>query len=130
MDGDAGPPELRRCHVDELRGLFLFEALSDEQLGWLCREGRVESVEPSWVYREGERADDFYVLLEGSIVLTRRVGEDDVEVIRTDQRGAYARSDAGLFWRSGATGLPQLSASHGAVTVLRARSRQVRPPDA
>ncbi len=97
MDGDAGPPELRRCHVDELRGLFLFEALSDEQLGWLCREGRVESVEPSWVYREGERADDFYVLLEGSIVLTRRVGEDDVEVIRTDQRGAYAGAMQAYF---------------------------------
>jgi len=77
------------CDVDELRTLFLFEALSEDQLAWLCREGEVEIVEPGWVHREGEPATCFYVLLEGSIVLSRRVGPDDVEVLRTDQRGVY-----------------------------------------
>jgi signal transduction histidine kinase len=77
------------CDIDELRTLFLFEKLGDEQLGWLCREGSVVLVEPGWVYREGEPASCFYVLLEGSIVLARRVGADDVEVGRTDQRGVY-----------------------------------------
>ncbi|MCU1659597.1 MAG: putative two-component sensor histidine kinase [Pseudonocardiales bacterium] len=79
-----------KCDVDELRTLFLFEKLSDEQLDWLCREGRVVVVEPGWVYREGEPATCFYVLLEGSLILTRRVGDDDVEFTRTDQRGVYA----------------------------------------
>ena len=78
------------CDVEELRTLFLFEKLSDEQLGWLCHEGHVEVIEPGWAYREGEPATHFYVLLDGSIVLTRRVGEDDVEVNRADQRGVYA----------------------------------------
>jgi signal transduction histidine kinase len=79
-----------RCHIDDLRSLFLFEKLSDEQLDWLCRQGHVEVIEPGWVYREGEPAAYFYVLLDGSLVLTRRVGEDDVEVNRSDQRGVYA----------------------------------------
>jgi signal transduction histidine kinase len=81
---------LTRCDIGELRTLFLFEKLGDDQLNWLCNEGHVEVIEPGWVCREGEPATCFYVLLEGSIVLTRRVGADDVEVTRTDQRGVYA----------------------------------------
>jgi signal transduction histidine kinase len=79
-----------RCDVDELRTLFLFEKLSEEQLGWLCREGHVEVSEPGWVLREGEPAESFYILLEGAVALYRRVGEDEVEVNRTDGRGVYA----------------------------------------
>jgi signal transduction histidine kinase len=77
------------CNIDELRTLFLFEALSEEQLEWLCRYGRVETFDPGWVHREGDPARNFYVLLEGSIVLTRLVGGDDVEVVRSEQRGSY-----------------------------------------
>jgi len=78
------------CSPDELRTLFLFEKLNDEQLAWLCREGYVERVEPGLVFREGEPAANFYVLLEGAVVLSRRVGADDVEVVRTAARGVYA----------------------------------------
>jgi signal transduction histidine kinase len=78
------------CDVDEIRTLFLFEKLSDEQLGRLCQEGHIEEVEPGWVTREGEPALWFYVLLEGSVALYRRVGTDDVEINRTDERGVYA----------------------------------------
>jgi signal transduction histidine kinase len=78
------------CDVEELRTLFLFEKLSEDQLGWLCREGHVEVFEPGWVLREGEPAESFYILLEGAVALYRRVGEDEVEVNRTDGRGVYA----------------------------------------
>ncbi len=78
------------CSTDELRSLFLFEKLTDEQLGWLCGAGHVEYFDPGPVFSEGEPARCFYVLLEGSIALFRRVGMDDVETTRTDQRGAYA----------------------------------------
>jgi signal transduction histidine kinase len=78
------------CDVDEIRTLFLFEKLNDEQLSRLCREGHVEEVEPGWVLREGEPAKWFYVLLEGSVALFRLVGTDDVEINRTDDRGVYA----------------------------------------
>ena len=80
---------LERCAIDELRTLFLFEKLSDEQLGWLCEHGHVESIESGWVYRENETAESFYVLLSGSLALSRLVGPDDVEVSRTDQPGVY-----------------------------------------
>jgi signal transduction histidine kinase len=78
------------CHPDELRSLFLFEKLTPDQLDWLCREGRVETFEPGPVYTEGNPATCFYTLLEGTLVLLRRVGGDDIEVNRTSKPGVYA----------------------------------------
>ncbi len=78
------------CQPDELRSLFLFEKLTPDQLAWLCREGRVETFEPGPVYTEGDPATCFYVLLDGTLVLLRRVGSDDIEVSRTSDRGVYA----------------------------------------
>jgi signal transduction histidine kinase len=78
------------CSPDELRALFLFEKLTDAQLDWLCRRGRAELIPAGPVYTEGDPATRFYVLLDGTVVLSRRVGADDVEVGRTSQRGAYA----------------------------------------
>ncbi|MGD1218660.1 MULTISPECIES: ATP-binding protein [Streptomyces] len=78
------------CDAAELGTLFLFEKLSPEQLDRLCREGRVEEFEPGYVYREGEPATCFFVLLEGTLVMSRRVGGDDVEINRSSQRGAYS----------------------------------------
>jgi signal transduction histidine kinase len=77
------------CDPDELRTLFLFEKLSQEQLERLCREGRVETVEPGMVYREDEPATCFYVLIDGTVALSRKVGDDPVEISRTSQRGVY-----------------------------------------
>jgi CRP-like cAMP-binding protein len=78
------------CDRAELGRLFLFEKLDDGQLDRLCREGRVERFEPGPVYREGDPATCFFVLLEGTVVLSRRVGDDDVEVSRSSQVGVYA----------------------------------------
>ncbi|MGX1274003.1 signal transduction histidine kinase [Streptomyces phaeoluteigriseus] len=78
------------CDAAEISTLFLFEKLSAEQLGRLCAEGRVERFDPGPVYTEGDPATCFYVMIEGTVVLYRRVGGDDVEVSRTSQRGVYA----------------------------------------
>ncbi|PJM92875.1 histidine kinase [Streptomyces sp. CB01373] len=78
------------CGAGEIGSLFLFEKLRPEQLGRLCAEGRVERYEPGPVYTEGEPATCFYVMIEGTVVLSRRVGGDDVEVSRTSQRGVYS----------------------------------------
>ncbi|MFI1000234.1 ATP-binding protein [Streptomyces galbus] len=78
------------CSPGEVGSLFLFEKLSPEQLGRLCAEGRVERFEPGPVYTEGDPATCFYVMIEGTVVLSRRVGGDDIEVSRTSQRGVYA----------------------------------------
>lgn len=78
------------CNPQEIGSLFLFEKLSPEQLGRLCSEGRVERFEAGPVYAEGDPATCFYVMIEGTVVLSRRVGADDVEVTRTSQTGVYA----------------------------------------
>ncbi|GGN80673.1 histidine kinase [Streptomyces albiflavescens] len=78
------------CEPAELSSLFLFEKLNADQLDRLCQEGRVELFEPGYVYQEGEPATCFFVLLEGTIVMSRRVGGDDVEISRTSKRGVYA----------------------------------------
>ncbi|MET7581266.1 ATP-binding protein [Streptomyces microflavus] len=78
------------CDQQEIGSLFLFEKLSGEQLGRLCAEGRVERFEPGPVYTEGDPATCFYVMIEGTVVLSRRVGGDDIEVTRTSQRGVYS----------------------------------------
>jgi signal transduction histidine kinase len=79
-----------RLTPDELRTLFLFAALDGGQLAWLAEHGRVEQrAGGTVVYGEGEAATCFFVLLRGTVSLHRRVGGDDVEVSRTDQRGVY-----------------------------------------
>ncbi|HEV3358114.1 MAG TPA: ATP-binding protein [Pseudonocardiaceae bacterium] len=89
------------CDIDELRKLFLFEKLNDEQLEWLCVNGHVEQFEPGWAYREGSQATCFYVLLEGGIALARRVGDEDVETTRTTQVGVYAGAWSAFLQDSG-----------------------------
>ncbi len=77
------------CSPAELRELFLFEKLTDEQLAWLCRHGRVVVAEPGQVYVEGEPARLLYVLLRGNLAMSRLIGGDEVEVSRTSSPGAY-----------------------------------------
>ncbi|MCF3134986.1 ATP-binding protein [Streptomyces olivochromogenes] len=78
------------CSPQEIGSLFLFEKLSPQQKGRLCGAGRVELFEPGPVYTEGDPATCFFVMVEGTVVLSRRVGGDDVEVSRTSQPGVYA----------------------------------------
>ena len=85
---NTGPPAV--CRPDELRKLFLFEKLTDDQLAWLCSHGHVEQVEPGPLYTEGEPAESLYVLLDGELVMSRRVGADDIETGRTSSVGVYA----------------------------------------
>jgi signal transduction histidine kinase len=78
------------CNPEELRTLFLFEKLTDAQIARLCQEGYVEVIPTGPVFAEGEPATCLYVLIEGTVVQSRRVGADDVEVGRTSQRGVYS----------------------------------------
>ena len=88
----------------ELKTLFLFEALTDDQLTWLAERGTVQTYPAgATVFAEGAPAEAFFVLLSGTLALSRRVQQDEVETIRTDQRGvymgatqAYLRDDPGV----------------------------------
>ena len=64
--------EPRRLSPDELRTLFLFESLTDEQLRLARPEaGYVESVHDGIVFNEGDEATCCYVLLSGEIRLCK-----------------------------------------------------------
>ena len=67
--------ERRRIPPDELRGLFLFEHLDDDQLRWVCEHSDVDDVPAGHeLVSEGDPAECFYVLLEGALLMTRQVG--------------------------------------------------------
>jgi signal transduction histidine kinase len=78
-----------KCLPDELRSLFLFEALTDDQLKMLCDNGHIQTFEPGPVVVEGEPATCFYVLLDGELVMSKRSGGVDIVTSRTSQRGVY-----------------------------------------
>ena len=82
------PPRLSPA---ELKTLFLFEALEEDQLDWLSERGRVELRSGGTsVYEEGEDATCFFVLLSGTLSMLRRVEDTEVETVRTNQRGVYS----------------------------------------
>ncbi len=79
-----------RLAPDELRTLFLFADLTDEQVAWIAEHGDVFEVPAGAdIVVEGEPAECFHVLLSGTIAMSRMVGRDNVETTRTDQRGVY-----------------------------------------
>jgi signal transduction histidine kinase len=81
----------QRLTLDELRGLFLFEDLSDDQLAWVADNGDVvDCPAGAQVSVEGEPAECFFVLLEGTLSMVRLVGGSEVETVRTDHRGVYS----------------------------------------
>jgi signal transduction histidine kinase len=77
--------------LDELRPLPIFEGLTDAQLAELVDGGTEVRIEPGVeLFREGERADAWWVLVEGAIDLVRRVGREDTVVARMDVPGRWA----------------------------------------
>ena len=94
-DADTEVVSLEPCEPGkltpaELKTLFLFEKLTPQQLEWISEHGcTLHAKAGSLVVKEGEPAEQFFVLLSGTISLTRRVGQDDVQTTRTEQRGVY-----------------------------------------
>ncbi|MGF0314135.1 ATP-binding protein [Rhodococcus sp. IEGM1428] len=90
LRSDPNTQSTLACDPEELRTLFLFEHLTDSQLAELCRDGRIETIEPGPVYAEGDPATCFYVLMDGAVVLSKLSGGKDLVINRTSQRGVYA----------------------------------------
>ena len=76
--------------AEELRTLFLFADLTDDQLAWVAEHADVvEAPVGEVIVREGEPAACFHVLLSGTIAMSKIVGVEPVEIGRTEQRGVY-----------------------------------------
>ncbi|MFL6142046.1 MAG: ATP-binding protein [Labedaea sp.] len=83
----------RTLTQDELRELFLFTDLNEEQITWVAGHGRVVDVPAGTeVVTQGAPATGFYVLLSGTISLFRLIRGEEVELNRTDHRGSYSGS--------------------------------------
>ena len=79
-----------RLSVDELRSLFLFSELNDEQLQWLADNGHVvEYPAGAIIHAEGAPASCFLLLLSGMLSMSRRVQGGELELMRSDFPGAY-----------------------------------------
>jgi signal transduction histidine kinase len=76
---------------DELRAISLFDGLADDQLAELAEGGTEVHFEPGVeLFHEGDRADFWWVLVDGAIDLLRRIGPEDTVVGRMDVPGRWA----------------------------------------
>ena len=77
--------------VSELRGLPLFDGLSESQLADLLEVSTERVVDPDEVlWREGQPADTWWVLLGGTVSLLKRVGKEEVAVGAMTTPGQWA----------------------------------------
>ncbi|HST65995.1 MAG TPA: ATP-binding protein, partial [Mycobacteriales bacterium] len=77
--------------VGDLRGVGLFDGLSDDQLGDLVAVGtevRFEAGDELFV--EGRPAESWWVLLDGTVSLVRRVGHEEAAVAVMESPGRWA----------------------------------------
>lgn len=93
----------------------LFPKLSDEQLQQLSKCGTEVQLEPGDIlFAEGDPTYDFYVVLDGEIKITKRVGEEEI-VLVVHHHGEFTGELSML------TGEPSLASARavGASRVLR-----------
>ncbi len=77
--------------AEELRLLGLFDGLTDDQLAELLEGSTELRIEPGVdLFREGEYADFWWVLVEGTIDLVRHIGREDTVVRKMDVPGRWA----------------------------------------
>jgi signal transduction histidine kinase len=77
--------------ADELRPLSLFDGLTGDQLAELVEGSTEVRIEPGVdLFREGEHADFWWVLIDGVIDLVRHIGREDTVVRKMDMPGRWA----------------------------------------
>lgn len=78
-------------NFQELRGVALFDGLSDSQLSELMAAGEeFVAADGTELFRDGTPADHWWVLLDGAITLLRRVGGEDTELGTMTSPGQWA----------------------------------------
>jgi signal transduction histidine kinase len=91
----------------DLRRISLFDSLTDEQLTRLAEEGSIRRFgEGEELFHEGELAEVWWVLLDGSITLHRHVGAEDTVMGTLATPGQWsggftAWDDAGVYLATG-----------------------------
>ena len=93
---DASPPQqpadaANLVTIERLRSMPLFDGLRDGQLRELLAVADILAFEPGDVlFREARPADDWWVLLDGTIELVRHVGHEDTVLGAMSSPGQWA----------------------------------------
>jgi len=93
---DASPPlqpadAADLASIERLRSMPLFDGLRDGQLRELLAVADILAFEPGDVlFREARPADDWWVLLDGTIELVRHVGHEDTVLGAMSSPGQWA----------------------------------------
>jgi len=96
--------------IDDLRAIFLFDGLTDEQLLELIAVGdEVRFGDGDVLFREGDAADFWWVLLDGQVELLRRSGREESVAVMMDRPGLWAGG-----FRAWANDLGYLATGRGA----------------
>jgi signal transduction histidine kinase len=76
---------------DDLRGIPLFDGFTDEQVAELAADGEELIIEAGErLFDEGRPADHWWLLLDGSIDLVRRIGHSETVLATMQVRGQWA----------------------------------------
>ncbi|HET6876250.1 MAG TPA: ATP-binding protein [Jatrophihabitans sp.] len=98
--------------VADLRSLSLFSGLRDDQLADLAAAGTEVPVEPGVeLFRHGDLAEFWWVLLDGAVDLYRHAGRDETRVGRMDNPGVWsggfrAWDEHGVYLATGRGAVP------------------------
>lgn len=77
--------------LEDLRHIALFDGLDDSQLAQLLDGGdEIAITEGAELFREGEHADFWWVLVDGALELVRHVGVEDIVLGRMAQPGLWS----------------------------------------
>ena len=98
--------------IEELRSLSLFESLTDEQLAELVEASEEVAVQSGVeLFRQGDHADCWWVLLDGVIDLQRYSGREETVVAKMDVPGRWAGGfrawdEQGVYLATGRVAVP------------------------
>jgi signal transduction histidine kinase len=81
---------MSQISIEELRSLFLFEKLTDEQLNWIAERSQVRTfAEGATVHRQGDPAEALWIMLDGTLRSSRLAAGQDVTIVESAQHGVY-----------------------------------------
>ena len=76
--------------INELAAVSLFEHLREDQLQWLSEHSEDVTAEPGdYLFREGDPADYFYVVLDGEVQITKNAANGEI-VLNTHKPGSFS----------------------------------------
>ena len=89
IEDSVRPSELSAAAPDDLRAVPLFQSLSDANLCSLAKTvAKRHATTGEVLCREGEHGDEMYVVLSGTVTLSKAVGDRETELGRLES-GAY-----------------------------------------